>query len=350
MRANVYYFLVAIVFLLIGWFANTAWHLPASSGSPVAQIKPRPFEKYTIENLTNKYPEIEPAQINIGHELEKTSKAPKTGSDFTPHEFTFSFDPTLTGGPKKTVSGLINIPEGKGPFPVVIMFRGYVDQKQYFTGAGTQHAGEFFASEGFITIAPDFLGYGASDSESADILESRFQTYTTAITLIKSVSGPAFAKATAGKWDNKNVFIWAHSNGGQVALTALEITGAKYPTTLWAPNSAKFPYSILYYLDEAEDQGKLIITKLSDFMGDYDVKNFAFNYYLDRIKAPVEIEQGTSDEAVPVLWNNALSKKMEGAGIPVTYIKYPGADHNFQPLWNLAIQNSLKFFKLHIEK
>ena len=101
--------------------------------------------------------------------------------------------------------------------------------------------GEYFRDNEYITLAPDFLGYGGSDSESSNIFESRFQTYTTVLTLLKSINKENFPN-----WDQKNIFIWAHSNGGQIALTVLEITGENYPTVLWAPVTESFPYSILF--------------------------------------------------------------------------------------------------------
>jgi alpha-beta hydrolase superfamily lysophospholipase len=218
------------------------------------------------------------------------------------------------------------------------MLRGYVDQKEYVIGKGTQRGGEFFAQNGFITIAPDFLGYGDSSIESSDIFESRFQTYTTALALMKSIK-------SINNWDGENVFIWAHSNGGQVALTALEISGVDYPTVLWAPNSAKLPYSILYYLDESPDNGKLVITKLSDFMANYDVKQYSFVNYLSQIKAPIRIDQGTGDTTVPPAWSNLLLKELKNATVSATLIKYPGADHNLQPSWTNTIEADLIFYK-----
>lgn len=333
--------LTGIVFILVGWFANVAWNLPRNS-NPVAVIKPHPLEKYTINNLKNGYPAIPSSSITIGKIL-KDTPATKTSPGYTSYEFTYGFDPTFTNGPKRTVSGLINIPKGSGPFPLIVMFRGFVDQTQYIIGMGTQHAGEYFASNGFITVAPDFLGYADSDKESSDIFESRFQTYTTGEALFKSLD-------SINSWDKKNIFIWAHSNGGQVALTDLEISGANYPTVLWAPNSAKFPYSLLYYLDEAPDQGKLIVTKLAEFMADYDVSLYAFNNYLSYIRAPLHMDQGTSDDAVPVLWNDNLTKSLTKQGVKVEFVKYPGSDHNLQPAWSTVVANDLQFYKDNLAK
>lgn len=323
MRNFIYYSLIAIIFISIGWFANTAYHLPRGSNL-ISEIKPRPLDKYSFENLAKTG--IKPVEIKLEPD----------------HLFSFEFDPTLTGKETKKVTGMINIPEGKGPFPIIVMFRGYVDQKVYKTGDGTRHAADYFAKNGFITIAPDFLGYGASDPESPDIFESRLQTITTALTLLASLD-----HSTTQPFNYSSVFLWGHSNGGQIALATLEITGKPYPTVLWAPNSAKFPYSILYYLDEASDEGKLVITKLSDFMANYNVKNYSIRNYLDKInpETKIQLHQGLADEAVPVAWSNSLVKRFKDLKIDITYIKYPGADHNLSQSWKAAVENSLTFFK-----
>src|SRR5690606_21512717 len=137
-----------------------------------------------------------------------------------------------------------------------------------------------------ITIAPDFLGYAGSDENAANIFESRFQTYTLAISLINSIGNSSFTKMTNQEWNKEDVFIWAHSNGGQIALTTLEATGKAYPTTLWAPVSKSFPYSVLYYTDEAEDKGKFIRHELAKFEDLYDTDKYSLDNYFELVKAP----------------------------------------------------------------
>lgn len=332
LKFTIYYIIIPVVFILIGWFANTAYNLPRSSNNPIAQIKPTPLAKYTIESLSKA--DIKSAEIQIGKVLKDDPK-------FTSYEFTMKFSPDLSEN-LKTTSGLINIPKGDGKFSVVVMFRGYVDPKDYFIGNGTTHAAEYFASNGFITVAPDFLGYGDSDKEAEDVFESRFQTHTTALTVLKSIS-------SIKQFDGKNIFIWGHSNGGQIALTTLEITGANYPTVLWAPVSKPFPYSILYYTDDASDGGKFLRQELSNFENDYDADSYSLVKFLDKIKAPIQLNQGTFDSAVPAAWSNQLSKDLLELKVDLNYIKYPGADHNMFPSWNQAIANALDFYKKHIQ-
>lgn len=300
----------------------------------IIPFKPRTLDKYTIENLSQATSSL--GQIEIGEILKEDPK-------FTSYSFSWSFDPTFEGKNLKKVTGLINVPQGKGPFPIIVMFRGYVDQEIYQTGDGTRRGAEYFASSGFITLAPDFLGYGGSDKEANDIFESRFQTYTTAISLLESIEKFGLPN---NLWDLKNIAIWGHSNGGHISLAALEITGKNYSTVLWAPVSQSFPYSILYYLDEVEDSGKLIIQKLSNFFDLYNPKLYSITNYYDKINKDVSIQlhQGTSDDAVPYLWSNNLSKILKKEDLKVNYYLYSGTDHNLQPDWNEAISRSLNFF------
>jgi len=324
--------LIAVIFILIGWYGRLLYTLPKNS-NPIAQIKPTPLLKYTIENLSAV--DFETSKIEITETLSESDK-------FTSYKYVMKFFPDLSEN-SKNVSGMINIPKGEGDFPVIVMFRGFVSQEIYETGIGTRPSAKVFAENGFITVAPDFLGYADSDTEASNIFESRFQTYVTAAVTLKSIS-------SIEKWDGKNIFLWGHSNGGQVALTTLEITGVSYPTVLWAPVGRPFPASILYYIDEAADGGKFLIDQLADFEDTYDAEKYSLTNYLDRIKAPIEINQGTADTAVPYWWSDDLNEKLTEESVDVTYKKHPGADHNLIPAWNNAIESSLNFYSSHLEK
>lgn len=341
MRKVILFILVALtipIAAFVGFlYGTTTTSKPIEIKNPVKIERPKPLLKYSIQELQNK--RIKPVEISVEKEGEE-----KDG--FTSYTFSYEFDPTLSGkSDKKQVTGLINIPTTI-PAPLVLMLRGYVDPSIYQTGVGTRRAGEEFAKAGFITIAPDFLGYGGSSENAADIFESRFQTYTTALTLLESLTN---SQTAINEWDGKNVFIWAHSNGGQIALALLEITKSNYPTTLWAPVTKPFPYSILYYTDESEDLGKYIRRELAKFEDLYDVNEFSIHTYLSDINSSLQLHQGTADDAVPLSWSNEFVNKMKVLGKEVTYYIYPGADHNLKPDWNTVVARDIAFFKKRIE-
>lgn len=346
-RTILYCTTLAIIFTLIGWFLNVAYNLPRNS-NPIAQVKPTPLLKYTIENLSKT--NVEPVQIQIGDII-------KVFPTFTSYKFYINFDPTLTNGPTKRVSGVINIPNDSSvsskQLPVILMLRGYIDPKNYFPGEGSQASSQVFANNGFITIAPDFLGYGESDKEPDDVFEARFQTYTTAMVLLKSIKALKDVPLKVGSNDinvnTNNIFIWGHSNGGQIALTLLEITGTEDPTVLWAPVSMPFPGSILFYAYEADDQGKYLVSALDKFNGIYDASKYSLTNYLSNIKAPIQLNQGTNDIEVPSFITDDFDTKLKDATVSATYIKYAGNDHNMLPDWNSVIQNSLSFYQKHLK-
>ena len=319
--------LILISFVILGWWIGKSGG-PEKTQSPISIIKPRPLDKYTIENLGKS--DIPIGKIEVGDILDKQTA-------YTSYLFNLEFSPNLNGNETKKTTGQLNLPNSQGTFPLVIMLRGYVDQERYVTGDGTRNAAGFFAENGFITIAPDFLGYAGSDGETGNIFEARFQTYVTVLSLIKTLG-------QIEAWDGKNISIWGHSNGGQIALTILEITGTNYPTTLWAPVSKPFPYSVLYYTDESEDRGKLIRRELAKFEEQYDVELYSLTNYFDRINASLQIHQGMSDEAVPIAWSDNLVEQLSNLNLRIDYLKYPETDHDMRQNWDTAVAHDLRFF------
>jgi dipeptidyl aminopeptidase/acylaminoacyl peptidase len=108
--------------------------------------------------------------------------------------------------------------------------------------------------------------------------------------------------------------------------------------------SKPFPYSILYYTDESDDQGKALRKALASFEANYDVFDFSIDNYYDWIGAHLQLHQGTADDAVPVEWSGELVTRLESKGKHLTYYTYPGTDHNLRPSWDTVITRDLKFF------
>jgi uncharacterized protein len=312
----------------------------------IHQAQPKPLLAYTFENLKKtKFPK---SNITIGPIVTENA-------DQVSRMFYFSVPQRPNTKDMEKVSGVVNIPKTNGKHPLIVMFRGFVPDNIYKPGIGTQPSAKVFANKGFITLAPDFLGFGQSASPSADPFENRFQTYTTALTLLSSLSNVNLAldreyQGTVSVDLNK-IGIWGHSNGGHIALAALEISGINYPTVLWAPVSASFPYSILYYTNESDDQGEALRKTLAIFENIYDTDQFSLTNYYNWIKAPIQINQGENDHEVPVWWSDDLVEKLKKDDISVQYFTYPQADHNLLPSsWSDAVSNSINFYNREFSK
>lgn len=332
-----------------------------------------PLLKYTIPNLARRnYQAVE------GLTVIKTLPSSEGYSSYI-----FSY---ITLG--KKVTGQLNVPasalSSNQPTPLIVMLRGWAPIETYQTGMGTKNAAAFFANNGFATLAPDFLGYGDSDPEPDDGWEARFIKPIIAIELLKTIENYSTVTLPDGtvNLNPAKMGLWGHSNGGQVALSVLEILNKPLPTTLWAPVTAPFPYSVLFFSDEHDDEGKAIRLWLAQFEQQYDVLEFSITQYLSRLTGSLLLHHGTADEAALKVWSDEFVEKIEAENerretqssfttpstatgsaplatqsalatssgkllppIDITYHVYPGANHNLQPSWNTVVQRDVTFFR-----
>ena len=110
------------------WENRKEMKIPLNQSSKNIKTE-KPLDKYTIDALSAQ--KFEASGIDIGDVV-------KDDKDFNSRIFYF-----WVGG--KKVSGLVNLPKADGTYPVVVMYRGYIDREMYKTGDGTRRSGEVFA-------------------------------------------------------------------------------------------------------------------------------------------------------------------------------------------------------------
>jgi len=282
----------------------------------------KPLEKYGFDKLRER--------VYTGSEI-KLESIIKEEEKYTSWLFSFQSD-------GKRVTGMLNLPKRSGQLPVVVMLRGYADDQVYFTGLGTRKSAGVFAENGFLTIAPDFLGFGGSETSSADILEARFERPVTVLNLLASIK-------TLPQANQEKIFLWGHSNGGQIALSVLEISQKNIPTTLWAPVTKGFPESVLQYMTEMDDQGLKVKKAIDDFVLNYETKKYSIDNYWSDIAASLQVHQGLADEYIETEWTDNFTQVLKDLGKEVTYYKYPRNDHNLSRDWETVVARDLQFFK-----
>ena len=310
------------------------------------------LEKYDFDSLRSRYKSGEFRKVDfeiLGEvgavELRRSAvaKAMADESEILTRQIRYK-----SGG--KWIMGMMNVPEGilrqaqddpsasSGQAGVIIMIRGYADKGGYHSGFGSWRVADELAKAGFVTVSLDFLGYGGSDSESLDMMEARFEKVVGVLDLIEAVKKLNFV-------DKERIGIWAHSNGGQIAMSVLEITGANYPTVLWAPMTNPFPKSILDTASELSDGGKAVVLALREFKKKYDVRRYAIENYYHWINAPIVIHQGSVDVWCKVEWQENLESKLRELGKDVELKVYNGDDHNLSRNWGGVVEFDVRFFK-----
>lgn len=329
--------IVAIAFVLVIGIATylamsqSGYDVLNPQGATIEK-KELPYDKYGFDRLV--YRDDNPSDIKIEKVIAELD-------GYISYSFSY-----MSEGRK--ISGAMNIPNLSRLMAVVVMARGYVDKEGYETGMGTKNAAAVYATNGYITLAPDFSGYGESDMDDTNALGARLVKPVEILDLLASIDSLPQA-------DLSRVYLWGHSNGGQIMLSVAEILGKRGSElpgqtpeikgmTLWAPMSKPFPYGILYYSDEADDKGKWLRGEIARFESEYDVYNYSIDRYLDWIDIPIQIHQGSADEAVPQKWSGELVASLKEKSKDVDYFLYPGADHNLRPAWDSVVARDLSFF------
>lgn len=125
---------------------------------------------------------------------------------------------TLYKGKPVEASGLVMMPVGiKEPAPIVSLQHGTTFEKDEAPSVRGGFQGmEFFASAGYVTIMPDFLGYGKSASLFHPYYD-REHAASTVIDLIKATK--EFLVSEQVPFSDK-LFLAGYSEGGYVTLAA----------------------------------------------------------------------------------------------------------------------------------
>jgi len=235
-----------------------------------------------------------------------------------------------------TITGYMYVPQGRGPFPVVIFNHGAYDPEMYFTGTGTQREADYLARHGYLTIAPDYRNYGGSSPGDSLLLVGYVQDV---LNLVNSVG-------TIDRADPSRVGMWGHSMGGGVTIKACVVSNRIKVVALFGSVGADEKDN--YYWNGATR------LKVHQMFG-LPERNPGPYAWLSPIKyldaaPPMSIHHGEADDVVPIEFSEKLHKKMREAGRPVEYFTYPGQPHTFQGEgWQLAMERVLAFFDKYLK-
>jgi dipeptidyl aminopeptidase/acylaminoacyl peptidase len=264
-----------------------------------------------------------------------------------------------------TITGVMQIPAGEGPFPVILMNHGFFSRSVYNSGDGTDRASAFLAEHGYLTLSSDYRSWGDSD------VGSSFFYSGLAIDVINLLNAIPSIKAA----DPARVGMWGHSMGGGVTMKALTIDSRIRAAVLYSPVSADFADIIARWgpgcLGDVA-QGELIVgCNSSDVIpadlsreaqdaylfaaSDSDtLKEISPFYHLDHVDIPIQIHYGTEDgrflSGTPPQWAVKLTQGLRDAGNQAELYQYDGEGHSFigQP-WFDFMTRTLRFFNTYVK-
>ncbi|MFP4514513.1 MAG: alpha/beta hydrolase family protein [Parcubacteria group bacterium] len=246
------------------------------------------------------------------------------------------------------IDGLLTVPLMEMPedgFPAIMFVHGYIPPDEYSTINSYPTYQAALARAGFVTYKPDLRGHDDSEGEavSAHFSEKYIIDTMNAIKYLKNYEDV----------DQERLAYWGHSNGGEIGLKVALITEDIKAYSFWAGVVSTYKEMLETYNDDIpflQDLSHNLIqenglpSENPEFWNELEAHN-----YLEYISAPIEIQQATGDEVVPLELSISLKEALEEEGKVVEYHEYQGDDHNITQNSSLAWQRTIDFFNKHLE-
>ncbi len=244
------------------------------------------------------------------------------------------------------ISGILNIPKGKGPFPLLIFNHGYIDPTVYTRGRGLKREQDYMARHGFAVLHTDYRGHRESDPspDTREIYDAGFEYAMDSMNAIYAIRAAALPTI-----DTKRIGMLGHSLGGGVTLNVLtshpELVSA---AVLYAPVHSDAWENFVRWRKE-RPEGDRTVAALGTREGNPSAwDSLSSLSRLREIKTPVLLFHGTNDKDVPIAWSEFLHEKLTSFGKKSTYVVYEGEGHEYAGQWQDFMRTSGKFLSVHL--
>ncbi|MEV6105875.1 alpha/beta fold hydrolase [Streptomyces sp. NPDC051940] len=297
------------------------------STSPSPSPSPGPVDPVSIPALIE--------HEHDGSDLRLGRVRVRTGS-YTGYEVTYRTDGL-------TISGIMNIPRGDGPFPALVLTHGHIDPDIYTTGRGLAREQDLLARNGYVVLHTDYRNHAGSDKDPDNDVDLRLG-YT------KDVIGAVLALRASGRpeIDGGRIGLLGRSMGGGVVYnTLVAAPGLVDAAVVFAPVSSRPEENIDRFQRPNDDPvvGR-IERKHGTPRSDPEFwRQVSPATYFDRITEPLLIHHGTQDTSCPIRWTRQTVAALERAGKDVELRVYRGEGHTFGPQWPASMRATLAFLE-----
>lgn len=246
-----------------------------------------------------------------------------------------------------TISGIMNIPNGEGPFPVAILNHGHIPTAIYTNGRGLRREQDYLASREFAVIHPDYRNHAQSSKDARDEISVRLGYIEDVLSAVYAVQ-----QANIPTLDTERIGMLGHSMGGGITLSVLTLDPSLVDAAvLYAPVSGDTVKSYERWM-----RGRNTVGDITALYGDPTrsdtsdtVRQFwdsvSADTFYDRVQTPVHIFHGTNDADVPLAWSDETYHALQTEGVSVEYTVYDGEAHEFGPKWNDFMEKTVSFFQ-----
>lgn len=240
------------------------------------------------------------------------------------------------------ISGIMNVPKGKGPFPILILNHGFIEPRNYTNGQGLKREQDYFARNGYVVLHSDYRNYGYSDYDPNNDIRPRSGFVEDVIN-----AAEALKKSDLPYLDKENIGMLGHSMGGGIELNVMVIKpDLAKAYVLLAPINADYQKNFDRWVkSDWSEVAQQFYEQYGTPQENPELwKSISAKYYLDKVSSPIMLHQGALDEDVPVEWSRELNNELKDKGKDITYYEYPNEPHTFINAQSIVMQRSLEFF------
>lgn len=264
-----------------------------------------------------------------------------TTDAYTQHAVTFR-------GDGLTISGVMNVPHGRGPFPVLVLAHGYIDPAAYRTGQGLRRERDWLARVGYAVLHVDYRNHAGSDTDPRADVELRLGYTVDVINAVHAVRA-----SDDRRLDGDRVGLLGRSMGGGVVYNVLTVApGLVDAAVVYAPVSSMTADNFNRWIRHDPDRSGVAARVLRAHGA--PERNEAFwrevspRTYFERVTEPLLIHHGTADQSCPIRWSRQSYAALRRAGVDVRMLTYPGEPHAFETAWPASMRRTVRFFARHL--
>ncbi len=222
----------------------------------------------------------------------------------TPHYETID----IPAGQDSSAAALLRVPEGSGPWPVVVTCQGLERVKEQGF-----HFEDACLARGLAVLAVDQPGVGETLARRV-LLDSAGR-------LDAFAAGLGIAVEHDDRLDSGRVVIFGHSMGGATTLGMSAALGASATATLGSPLVLRIEEAPAMFRERARfAAGVETNAEFEALLGELDLAS-----RVGDIAGDMLVVHGSADPVIPLSQSDAI---VEAATVPVVHRVYPGGDHS----------------------
>jgi dipeptidyl aminopeptidase/acylaminoacyl peptidase len=245
---------------------------------------------------------------------------------------------------KLTVTGIMHVPDGNGPFPVIVLNHGYIDPDTYRPGQGMPREQDYLARNGYVVLHTDYRGHAGGDDDPDVDYELRLPYAVDTINAVYAVK-----RSRLPFLDGDRVGWLGRSMGGNVTLNALVAKpGLVDAAVIYASTSSLAADNFRQFYVDSDDRRGVNRRIARGYGLPEDNPSFwraaSPRPFFGRVTEPLLVQHGNLDDTCPISWSRETIRALRAEGKDVRYFFYPREGHTFEDAFGQSIRRTRAFF------